>query len=85
MAICGVSTKLQSFTNLSLGSAGSSQNTSNAAPEILLFDSAVNNASLSTIGALATFIGNADFFIKPNSFAHIIFLVSSVSGVCNET
>src|SRR5215813_4596718 len=67
-AMCGVSMKLPSFNNLSLGSGGSSQNTSNAAPDILLLYNALNNASLSTIAARATFSRNDDFFIKANSF-----------------
>ena len=52
-ATCGVSRKLFSFSNLSLGSGGSSQNTSNAAPAILLFASIVYNASQFTIGVRA--------------------------------
>jgi len=43
--------KLGSFANLSFGSDGdgsSSQNTSNAAPDILLVDNAVNNAYYSS-------------------------------------
>src|SRR5215467_7538557 len=83
-AMCGVSMKFRSFSNLSLGSGGSSQNTSNAAPDILLLYNAVNNASLSTIAARATFTRNDVFFIKPNSFGPIIFLVCSVRGQCKE-
>jgi hypothetical protein len=48
-AIYGVKTKLSSFSNLSLGSAGSYQKTSKAAPAIFLLTKAIKSASLSTI------------------------------------
>jgi hypothetical protein len=83
-AKCGVKTKLSSFSNLSLGSAGSSQKTSKAAPAIILLTKDVKSPSLSTIWALATFIKNTELFIKLISFAHIKPLVSSVSGVWIE-
>src|SRR3569832_2451064 len=60
-AICDVSAKLFSFSNLSLGSGGSSQNTSNAAPAFLLKDNTVYNSSLLTIAARATFTRYADW------------------------